>query len=666
MKRFINLFSLVVIFALTMTSCNDDDVKLETIDVKPSELVEGIAFSVTPDASNPNIIYLESKMDSKYTPLWEHPQGRSQKNKVTLKIPFDGTYSVTFGVMTRGGVVYGEPYEFKVNDFCADFVNDELWTLLTGGVGESKTWIYNNGNYGLDAGGEVGYGDPSTTVEWNNFGFNWDPGKGHTGDDNIWNSTMTFKLDGGAYVNIVNTYTDGDAPAEKTESGTFMLDIDEHTLSFTDCTLMHTVGWDFKTTTSGWSKGLKILTLTENYLQVAVLRDPNTSGEGEWWLIWNYVSKDFADNYVPEDQPDPVPGIDGDANDIITTSRTKSWKLSLVSPYDWATLEGELLNNFANADAYLNSGWAAYNADMISVTGLTFTASGSGGKYTFTSYENEVVEGEYTIDANNDITFDQPLNALISHTNFGWDSNMYLNTTTENKLRIVKTKTDVLGNVTDMWLGCRAADKAEYMVYHFEVGAGGAPSVDPVKVLKDRLTAGSSLTYKADLVYPFCWGYKVGDPSTFSIKAEDVFPDWTGWSEAAYQYADKIRFTFNSNGSVTFIDNNGVSTDGTFAIVDGDSGYGADIVKFDGINVSGSEPITYTGPGGWVNFCFNENPDGLLANAPTTEGWLELYSWEYAADGSVSGLWLGIIQADGVQDGSNLTAERRVFHFIVE
>ena len=178
MKRIINLLSLVIFLALSITSCNDDDVKLDVIDVDPSDLVEGIAFSVTPDASNPNIIHLESKMDSKYTPLWEHPQGRSQKDKVTLRIPFDGTYSVTFGVMTRGGVVYGEPYDFKINSFCADFVNDELWTNLTGGVGESKTWIYNNGEYGLDAGGEMAYADPSTTVEWGNFGFNWDPGKG--------------------------------------------------------------------------------------------------------------------------------------------------------------------------------------------------------------------------------------------------------------------------------------------------------------------------------------------------------------------------------------------------------------------------------------------------------------------------------------------------------
>ena len=128
----------------------------------------------------------------------------------------------------------------------------------------------------------MGYGDPSTTVEWNNFAFNWDPGKGHSGDDNIWNSTMTFTLDGGAFVNTINTYTDGDAPAERVENGTFMLDVENHLLNFTDCTLMHTVGWDYKTTTTGWSKNLKILTLTENFLQVDVCTDC-----GHEHLKWN-------------------------------------------------------------------------------------------------------------------------------------------------------------------------------------------------------------------------------------------------------------------------------------------------------------------------------------------------------------------------------------------
>ena len=49
------------------------------------------------------------------------------------------------------------------------------------------------------------YADPSTTVEWNNWSANWDPGVGHTADDAIWESTMTFGLKGGANVTVYNS-----------------------------------------------------------------------------------------------------------------------------------------------------------------------------------------------------------------------------------------------------------------------------------------------------------------------------------------------------------------------------------------------------------------------------------------------------------------------------
>src|SRR5690606_32797473 len=149
---------------------------------------------------------------------------------------------------------------------------------------------------------------------------------------------------------------------------------------------------------------------------------------------------------------------------------TKTWVLSPDSPYDWADLNGGLLNNFAGGEAtYLATGWAAYDADMIAATKLTFTSTaGSSGKFIFSSYNNEDIEGDYSIDQNNDITFNQGLSAVISESDFGWTSTMSLNTTSENKLRILKTKKDALGlNVTEMWLGQRSTEKNEYMVFHF-------------------------------------------------------------------------------------------------------------------------------------------------------------------------------------------------------
>lgn len=53
-------------------------------------------------------------------------------------MPFEGEYEVTFGVQTRGGIVYGNPATFTIDSFYADFVNDDLWTYLTGGVNNEK------------------------------------------------------------------------------------------------------------------------------------------------------------------------------------------------------------------------------------------------------------------------------------------------------------------------------------------------------------------------------------------------------------------------------------------------------------------------------------------------------------------------------------------------
>ncbi|SFC02612.1 hypothetical protein SAMN05421747_103149 [Parapedobacter composti] len=519
MKKLIKRSAGLLLLAMAVFGCSPEDFDLGAVDVKPEDLVPGLAFTIEHDSENPNIVYLTSLMDKRYTPLWEHPQGRSQDARVTLRIPFEGIYEVRFGVQTRGGAVYGEPVTFTIDEFYAGFVEHELWTLLTGGIGQSKTWIHDNGQYGL-ASGELDYADPSTTVEWNNFTPNWSPGRGHTGDPNIWESSMTFSLKDGAFYNVTNKTADGAVE----QSGTFMLDMDNHTLTITGADLMHTQGWHNKTT--NWSRGLKLLTLTENQLRVAVLRE-EISGESEWWLIWNFVAKEYADNYVPEERPDPVPPIDGNGQDVISTTRTKTWVLSPETPYDWADLEGNLLNNFSGPEAYLSSEWAAYNLDMINATKLTFSAlSATTGRFVFTSYDGEPVEGEYTVDQNNDIDFGQPLNAVISESDFGWISTMRLGTSAENKLRIVKTKADAFGNVTDMWLGQRSAEKEEYMVFHFVIGSGGG-STDPLQGWKSAL---AGKTFKPDVNWFVDW---VGFPPGFE----------GGWTSASTFGND---FTSNS------------------------------------------------------------------------------------------------------------------------
>lgn len=124
MKTIINqLYRACLIITIGMFSaCTPDSFELGEKDVTIDDLVENIAFSITHDSENPNIVYLKSLLPTNYQVCWVHPQGRSQEREVTLQMPFEGEYTVTFGIQTRGGLVYGNPTTFTIDNFCADFV----------------------------------------------------------------------------------------------------------------------------------------------------------------------------------------------------------------------------------------------------------------------------------------------------------------------------------------------------------------------------------------------------------------------------------------------------------------------------------------------------------------------------------------------------------------
>lgn len=456
MKLNYYIYSLIAGVLLMFSACTPDEYEMGSKAFAPEDLVEGVAYSVTHDANNPNIVYLKSLLGPEYTPLWEHPQGRSQEAEVTLKMPFEGTYEVTFGVETRGGVVYGAPTTFTIDDFCADFVTDPLWTMLTGGVDQEKVWILDDGSYGY-ALGELTYADPSATQEWNNWAANWDPGKGHTGDDAIWGSTMTFNLKGGANVTIFNS------SSNTTETGTFMLDTDNHTITFTDCDLLHTPSWADRT--SNWRRSLQLFELDENHLRIGVMRD---NSEGPWWLIWNFVSKEYADNYVPVDQPDPEPALpDGWKDAVSEISTTKIvWNMSPDVPFDWANLDGTLMNNFT-AGNYPD--WATLQPNLDK---LTMTLDSKDNSYEFVMPDGTTVSGTYELDDKGIYTF---TNGVPSYHIGGGD--IMFAATAENQLRILQV--NMLGDVLQgMWLGQRSTEKDEYIAYHF-VPAAGSSSSEP-------------------------------------------------------------------------------------------------------------------------------------------------------------------------------------------
>ncbi|NPE46813.1 hypothetical protein [Sphingobacterium prati] len=291
----IYLFSLMALFG----ACSPEKYELGEIDVSPAQLEKGKSFTIEHDANNPNIVYLTSLMDPKYTPLWDHPQGRSQDRKVTLKMPFPGEYSVRFGVETRGGIVYGEPVTFKIDQMYADFISDETWTLLTGGAGEEKTWYLD-----LDADGVSRYfkgplyfygtgdwwgtinktGEPLNSDSWS-----WEPDwKGNSwlmpaGDY----GSMTFDLKGGANVNVNH------AMLGKTQKGVFNIDTEKKTMRLTGASPLHGKPQDGIVVDWG---DVRIMSLTENTMQLAVLRDPVLSNDGAAMLTFNFISKAYKES----------------------------------------------------------------------------------------------------------------------------------------------------------------------------------------------------------------------------------------------------------------------------------------------------------------------------------------------------------------------------------
>ena len=313
--------------AMLVASCSPDEVNLGDVTYKPADLTVGKAFTVTPDSSNPNVIHLQSLVKG-CTPVWNTPAGRSQKSEMTLDLPFSGTYTVTFGVMTQAGTVWGEPYDFVVESNNFNMLSDEIWTNLAGGVDENgngrpKRWVPMDKAYSpyhgscpmLFASPEDVMNDGSGvtdlmigTANWNN---NWEPGFADWflpggQNDPYMHSYMEFSLSAtdGCVLQMVR----GTASGDQSYNGGFVLnvaDASHPTISFTSGTfVMHNEGHD--ATCSNYINDLKIVECTPYVLQIATMR---TNDEGPWWLIWSFVAEEVQNGTVeiPTDGPSLLP-----------------------------------------------------------------------------------------------------------------------------------------------------------------------------------------------------------------------------------------------------------------------------------------------------------------------------------------------------------------------
>lgn len=427
--KYINLSVATALLAMgAVVGCTPDDPDMPSVSYQPADLVAGAAFSVTPDAQNGNIIHYKALVPTNVTPCWVLPNGASsQAREVTLERPFAGTDSLLFGVVTPGGPVYGEWYKYQVelNDF--SMLSNPMWSYLAGGVGKTKRWVPVDKSYGVgQTAGPVTYCNPTdvmndqtnkTDLALNAWTPNWDPGIQSwliPLEDPYMESYMEFGLDAekGCTYTVCRKSTDEEQAYTKTGTFSFNIDDEKHPLiSFNGGTsLLHQSGFD-KAGFPNWTTDLKIVTLTDYCLQVAIWRTAD-SGDGEWWLIWSFVPEDVRNGIVeiPVEEL-PIAAEDAKAIEdqnllenlftVVTDDATYKEASSVTYLFNEDQPYGFYWWNGASAawekEAADNYGQRAYYPEAHGATADFALILNSNGKF---EEENSGLAGFYTIDGN--------------------------------------------------------------------------------------------------------------------------------------------------------------------------------------------------------------------------------------------------------------------------
>jgi len=577
MKKLKILFAQVLAFGigLLITSCEPETYSLGDILDASS-----IDFEIVQDfATDPggNTVIMTNKT-SEVVLTWDYGTGRSNKKVETVQYAFKGEYTINISALTAGGIVELDPVTITVTDDNLNYVNDPLWTALSGGVGNSKTWLldldaegvskyfsgpmyfYGTENGWLEGGGPNADGSQESGCYGGDC-WNWNP----DWNGNEWMfpngaedfGTMTFSLEGGPFVTVDNLSTGTN------ESGTYFLDKDNHTLSFTDATMLHDSGND---AAADFTKTV-VFSLTENTMQLGVIRinDPAM-------LVFNFISKEYSDNWVPEDLPDPNPDIDlngGTVDDLlsVTSTKSKTWYLSPDSPFNWTDLNGTFLNDFNSVEDYEAVGWTGYvAADQATVVNNKITFADDG---TVTTIDSNGVEAAGTYSTSTDGTNTIQFTDITPSFPIG-SSWATVSTTSENQWKIIKTATTGT-TVTDIWFGKRdESGKDEYMVFHFVLED---PNADPDAEVKAILT-GNTWKLDSNRTYDVATSYG-------ALQGPVVFSDYATWAwnplpgehyaagDADVDYGD---MTFNEDGTMVvnqLTDGGTVTMNGTWGVTDG-------------------------------------------------------------------------------------------------
>ncbi|MCB0636312.1 MAG: hypothetical protein KDC54_06825, partial [Lewinella sp.] len=554
LKSLIALTALMLVF----TACEKPEYSLGDLPSASEIDYEVVQDFNTDPGGNTVILRYNSKGSS---PVWDYETGKSTRAIDTVRYAFAGQYTIKLTAITPGGTIDLPPVTIDVTEDNLNYVNDPLWTALSGGVGNSKVWLldidasglskhftspqyfYGTDNGWLDGGDNGCYGDDC---------WNWNP----TWADNTWimpaadYGTMTFSLDGGPFV-TTNHLT---IPGRGEENGTFFLDIDAKTLTMSDATFLHPEGIESCISSFG---ELKVMSLTEDFLQLAALRKDDCDGAA--LLVYNFISKEFSDNWVPEDPGDPEPDegfMPTFQPDELLTMLTggpgtgRVWKLDGDgNPVDWlASGIGWTTGYASSQDWGWNSGWS----DIAETAWVQFDQF--GGTQTYTKFQGgEMTTGAFTIQEPSGEEVYTKVILEEAGTLVG-NPDSWMNPTT-SELTIVKAFNDSFED-NGIWFGTSYnPDNDEWLVFHYIInttyGGGGGGGGGPTDNTESILT---STPWKLDMDRTFS-----GSVGGQAVQGPICFSDFASWSwnpapgehyasgEAGVDYG---TVTFNSDYSV--------------------------------------------------------------------------------------------------------------------
>jgi hypothetical protein len=288
--------------ALLFTACTPNTYELAGLQNKSA-----LSYTIAASSQNANDIVLTS-LTPNASPMWITPYIRSYNLKDTVNLPFPGTYKLIYGAELAGGLVTDTANVVitTTDPNLAKKIHNPMWTNLTGGLGNAKTWYLDLNASGVSkywTGPQYYYGTNDSWlsvtdgVKVGGDSWNWNPDY----PGNTWLmaavdfGSMTFNLKQGFNAIVDHTSTANGVKMGGNQSGTYALDTINHTIELTNVSLIHPIEYNGKVKT--WSGTFKLFSLTANSMQIAVMRDPTLSGEGACYYVYNFVSKDYYDSH---------------------------------------------------------------------------------------------------------------------------------------------------------------------------------------------------------------------------------------------------------------------------------------------------------------------------------------------------------------------------------